>query len=87
MYPISFIQSVYPNPFSDKFKVQFGVATPQDYMLKIVAGDIQTTQEIFIPKGTQEISIDIGNIPEGVIFIQLNNGLFIDKRRLLKVRK
>ncbi len=87
IYSMSFIQNIFPNPFSDNFNVQFGVATPRDYILKIVTSDMQTMKEISIPKGTKLISIATENIPEGVVFLQLNNGFFIDKRRLLKVKK
>jgi hypothetical protein len=85
--PMSFIQNIYPNPVSEKLTLLFGTPTPQNYALKLISGDMQTTKEIIIPQGIIKIDIDAESMPEGIFFIHFNNGALIDKRRLLKIKK
>jgi hypothetical protein len=81
--------SVYPNPAQSRVNVNFSLSTAaNNSMLNIynIFGIIVKTIQLgSLPVGNQSISIDLSNVPEGMIIIRLQSGQVSDYVKMLHV--
>ncbi len=70
--------SVYPNPANNNFTaiVNCELATRGELMITDVTGKTMMTKTISLQKGTQNIPVDVRNLPSGTYFVTLDeNGV------------
>lgn len=78
--------TLYPNPVNDQLHIQYESVTPEDIQLKItdIQGRLVLQQSISIHSGTNEISIPVEQLPQGLYLCGLRNGNKLETNKFLK---
>ena len=80
------LHSVYPNPFNNLLRIEYGIETPGQVELKVydlsgrIAGVLRSKDHV---RGNYSISWDAGQLPAGLYFLKLEAG---QKRQITKIQ-
>jgi hypothetical protein len=88
--PVRFgLQSVYPNPFNSRLRVEYGLEKPSDVELLLydLAGrEVTTLTNGSATAGMHRLVWDAGSLPSGVYMLRLHAGESVDMRKVVLVR-
>ena len=74
---------IYPNPTKDFISIELKDMTSLDYEIKLYSINGQLINSMH--SNTLKTSIDMSNIPLGIYFLELSNGLKIHKFKIIKL--
>ena len=81
--PTSFSWLVYPSPTSGTLTLQFS-ALNNDSQLLIIDARGRLVRKIFVPKNTESLPLDISALAAGEYFLQIENDVLKEKRKVVK---
>ncbi|MDO9257588.1 MAG: T9SS type A sorting domain-containing protein [Bacteroidales bacterium] len=78
--------TLYPNPVNDQLHIQYESATTEDIQLKItdILGRLVLQKTISSHSGTNEITIPVEQLPQGLYLCSLRNGNKLEINKFLK---
>lgn len=79
----TFIANVFPNPIGNELKIQSIKPAPKNLQISILPEN-SAKVTVVVPKGSTEINIPTRHILKGILMLEFDNGLFINRRRLIK---
>lgn len=79
----TFIANVFPNPVGDELKIQSIKPAPKNLQISILPEN-SAKVTVVVPKGSTENNIPTRHILKGILMLEFDNGLFINRRRLIK---
>ena len=81
--PTSFSWLVYPSPTSGNLTLQFS-ALNNDSQLLIIDARGRLVRKITVPKNTESLPLDISALAAGEYFLQIENSVLKEKRKITK---
>jgi hypothetical protein len=74
---------VYPSPTSGNLTLQFS-ALNQDSQLLIIDSHGRLVRKLFVPKQTESMPLDISALAAGEYFLQVENSVLKERRKVTK---
>lgn len=78
----------YPNPFSQKFTVEFDLAEEDKASLKLYninGKQLQVISNSFFTKGTHQVKAEVSGLPSGIYIVVLQTGRIKKEQKMIKI--